>query len=122
MALDNYLQNTEVETADYFAAHEAGFKSLPFNIITTMSPSDATSNMIAPFDAEDGRILLFANEFMIILYFDWEAPSQGGVAFNLGKQQLCIGVVPLEKWQDYHTMMVNMLVEHRQRNLGNSDK
>ena len=109
--LNDYLHATEKATVDYWAENENAFKALPFNIVTTLDSSDATSNMIAPFDAEDGRILLFANEFIIIVYLDWSAPNHGSLIFNLGKQQRCVGILPLGKWQEYHAGMVDMLVE-----------
>ena len=116
--LDSYLQNSEMDNLSYCNDNIGNFESLPVNIITTLSPADSTSNMIAPFDADDGRILLFANEFMIIIYLDWAAPKTGDISYNFGVQQLGIGLVPLKEWQRLHGIMVTMLVDNRRKNSG----
>jgi hypothetical protein len=114
--INTYLQSNEADTISFFSGNGNGFKSLPFNLITTLEPADSTSNMIAPFDTEDGRILLFANEFMIIVYLDWNAPNSGSKSYNMGSQQVCISIVDLGEWQRLHGIIVNMLVGHRLEN------
>lgn len=116
LTLDSYVMNTERDTIEYYAQNQSEFVCLPFNIITTSVIPDTTANLISPFNLDDGRLLLFANEFIITMYLDWEAPNQGNDSFNLGRQLLCISVLPLNKWQEYHAMMVQMLVKHRGHN------
>lgn len=114
--IDSFLKDSEAETLDYIAANLSQFKSLPVSVVTTLGPADTTANLIAPFNVDDEKVLLFANEFMIVIYLDWSAPHSGGEHFNLGVNPLCIGVVPLTEWDGYHTAMVEMLVSRRRKN------
>ncbi len=117
--LDEFLKDNDADTVANLAQQGSQFKSLPFNIVTTLESANVTANMIAPFSTDDGRILLFANEFMIIVYLDWNAPTHLASIYNSGTAAVSIGIVPLEEWAKYHTMMVQMLIGARQRNFGN---
>lgn len=119
LLLNSYLHHNEAETIRYCDKNAMAFEYLPFNIVTTLESVDKTSNMIAPFDAGEGRILIFANEFIIIIYLDWNAPDMGAPSFNFGEQQVCLGVISLDEWQGLLSNPVSMLVNSRLSNLKN---
>jgi hypothetical protein len=118
MLLNAYLHSNEAVMSKFCDKNAMAFEHLPFNIVTTLAPIDTTANMIAPFDAGDNKVLLFANEFMIVIYLDWNAPDTGALPFNLGEQQVCIGIVSAEDWQGFHSNPVSMLVDSRLSNFG----
>lgn len=116
--LDIYIRNTEADTIAFSQQHASEFPHLPLNIVTTAVASDATANFVQPFLAPDGKVLIFANEFIIIFYPDWDAPRNGPITNNFAESPLAFVVMTLNEWHDYHQRMVRFFVNTTLHNAG----
>jgi len=108
--LDKFLKDTEPNTLSYIQKHASEFPHLPMNIVTTEVATNATSNFLQPLlDTVNGKVLLYANEFIVFLYPDWNAPRQGGQAYNLADSPLTISFVSQQDWNQLHHMFIDYL-------------
>lgn len=116
--LHTFVMETEPATMAYIQQHATEFPHLPMNVITTEVAMNATANMVQPFiDPTVGNVLLFANEFIVIFYPDWNAPRQGGQAYNLADSPLTISVLSQQEWNQYHKALIKHIVDIMYRNL-----
>lgn len=89
---------------------------LPFVLTTPERITSATQNLLGAFNLYDCDAMLFINEYVVIVYLNWDPSSNGAAQYNLPGSPLALGVVSEAFWEEQNKSVAKMLAKlHRRK-------